>query len=97
MRFLKAEWLKNQVTVEKADPEPFRGFRRLWNTPSYELSALQGWRHGVRSRSLGGTRVFDRSVFVPDDRPIGSVSSFCRAALTTVAVPEKPEQHPSCP
>ena len=32
----------------------FCGFRRLWHSAIYEFSALQGWRHGVRSRSLGG-------------------------------------------
>jgi hypothetical protein len=54
-RFSGAEWPKNQVTVPKADPTPFCDFRRLWYTPSYKFSAQQGWRHGVRSRSLGGT------------------------------------------
>jgi hypothetical protein len=42
------------VKVAKTNPEPFCGFRRLWYTPSYKFSVLQGWRHGVRSRSLGG-------------------------------------------
>jgi hypothetical protein len=52
-QFSEAEWLKNQVKVAKTDPEPFFDFRRLWYTPSYKFSVLQGWRHGVRSRSLG--------------------------------------------
>ena len=54
-RFSGAEWLKNEVRVAKADPEPFCDFRRLWYTSTNKFSALQGWRHGVRSRSLGGT------------------------------------------
>jgi hypothetical protein len=52
--FSEAKWLKDQVKVVKTDPEPFCGFRRLWYTLSYRFSILQGWRHGVRSRSLGG-------------------------------------------
>ena len=35
----------------------FRGFRRLWYSCLYEFSVLQAWRHGVRSRPLGGTDV----------------------------------------
>jgi hypothetical protein len=53
-RFSGAEWPKNQVRMAKADSEPFCDFRRLWYTPSCKFSVLQGWRHGVRSRSLGG-------------------------------------------
>jgi hypothetical protein len=52
-RFSKAEWRNNQVRIAKADPGQFCDFRRLWYTPSYKFSVLQGWRHGVRSRSLG--------------------------------------------
>ena len=52
--FWGAEWPKNQLTVPRADPGQFRDSRRLWYTRSYRFSALQGWRHGVRSRSLGG-------------------------------------------
>ena len=55
--FSGAEQPKNQVWVAEADPTPFCDFRRLWYTPTYKFSALQGWRHGVRSRSLGGTDV----------------------------------------
>jgi hypothetical protein len=53
-RFTEAERLKNEVKVAKTDPEPFCIFPRLWYTPSCKFSAQQGWRHGVRSRSLGG-------------------------------------------
>jgi hypothetical protein len=56
-RFSGAEWLKNEVRVAEADPEPFCDFCGLWYTPTYKFSAQQGWRHGVRSRSLGGTHV----------------------------------------
>jgi hypothetical protein len=56
-RFLKAEWLKSQVRITKTEPEPFCDFRRLWYTACYKFSAQQGWRHGVRSRSLGGIPV----------------------------------------
>jgi hypothetical protein len=56
-RFLRAERLINRVRVAKADQEPFCVFRRLWYTPTYKFSALQGWRHGVHSRSLGGIPV----------------------------------------
>ena len=52
--FPGAERPKNQVWVAKADPTSFCDFRRLWYTPTYKFSAQQGWRHGVRSRSLGG-------------------------------------------
>ena len=52
-----AEWLKNQVKVAEADPEPFSDSRRLWSTSSCKFSVLQGWRHGVHSRSLGGILV----------------------------------------
>jgi hypothetical protein len=54
-RFSGAEWSKNQVNVAKTDPEPFCDFRGLCYTSTNKLSAQQGWRHGVRSRSLGGT------------------------------------------
>jgi hypothetical protein len=54
-RFLGAERPKNRVRAAETDPEPFCDLRRLWYTPSYKFSAQQGWRHGVRSRSLGGT------------------------------------------
>jgi hypothetical protein len=40
----------------KSGPEGVLRFRWLWCTPSHRFSVLQGWRHGVRSRSLGGTR-----------------------------------------
>ncbi len=53
-RALEARWLKRPVRITKTDPEPFCDFRRLWHTDSYKFSAKQGWRHGVRSRSLGG-------------------------------------------
>jgi hypothetical protein len=52
-RFSEAEWLKNRVKAAKADLGQSCGFRRLSYTPSYKFSALPGWRHGVRSRSLG--------------------------------------------
>jgi len=52
-RFSEAEWLKSRGKVAITDPEPFCDFRRLWYTPSDKFSAQQGWRHGVRSRSLG--------------------------------------------
>ena len=52
--FLGAERPKNQVWVAEAAPMPFCDFRRLWYTPTYKFSAQQAWRHGVRSRSLGG-------------------------------------------
>ena len=55
--FSGVEWVKNQVKAAKTDAEPFCDFRRLWYTPTYKFSVLQGWRHGVRSRSLGGTHV----------------------------------------
>jgi len=55
--FPGAEWLKNRVRVARIDPEPFCDFRWLWYTASYKFSVLQGWRHGVRSRSLWGTPV----------------------------------------
>ena len=48
---------KYQPTVAEADPTPFCDFRGLWYTSTNKFSALQGWRHGVRSRSLGGTHV----------------------------------------
>jgi hypothetical protein len=54
--FLGAEWPKNQVTVPKPDPGQFCDFGCSWYNPPYRFSAQQGWRHGVRSRSLGGTR-----------------------------------------
>lgn len=54
-RFSEPDWLKNRARVAKTDPEPFCDFRRLWYTGSYKFSAQQGWRHGVHSRSLGGT------------------------------------------
>jgi hypothetical protein len=56
-RFSEAEWLKSRGKVAKTDPEPFCDFRRLWYTPTYKFSAQQGWRHGVRLRSLGSTNV----------------------------------------
>jgi hypothetical protein len=55
-RFSEAEWLKNQVKVAKTDPGQFCDFRRWWYNPFDESSAQQGWRHGVHSRSLGGTQ-----------------------------------------
>jgi hypothetical protein len=57
MQFSGAERPKNQVRVTNADPKQFCDFRRLWYNPFREFSTLQGWRHGVRSRSLGGTHV----------------------------------------
>ena len=42
-------------------------------------AAPQVWRHGVRSRSLGGTRFIDKSISPPEDRPIGSVLCFLQA------------------
>jgi len=56
-QFSDAQRPKNQVTVAKADPKPLCTFRQLWYNPRYKLSAQQGWRHGVRLRSLGGTHV----------------------------------------
>jgi hypothetical protein len=56
-RFSGVERPKNQVSVAKADPKPFCDSRRLWSTASNKFSAQQGWRHGVRSRSLGGIPV----------------------------------------
>ena len=56
-QFSEAEWLKSRVKVAITDLVPFCDFCRLWYTPPYKLSAQQGWRHGVRSRSLGGTNV----------------------------------------
>jgi len=53
-RFLRTERPKNRVRVAKTAPEPFCDFRRLWYTSTNKFSAQQGWRHGVRSRSLGG-------------------------------------------
>jgi hypothetical protein len=53
--FPGAERPKNQVWVAEADPTPFCDFRGLWYTSTNKFSAQQGWRHGVRSRSLGGT------------------------------------------
>ena len=35
-------------------PKPFCDSRQLWYSATYRFSALQGWRHGVRLRSLGG-------------------------------------------
>jgi hypothetical protein len=61
-RFLRAERPKNRGRVTKPALEPFCDFRRLWYTPTYKLSALQGWRHGVRSRSLGGIPVTNNRV-----------------------------------
>jgi hypothetical protein len=57
VRFSRAERPNNQARVARADPEPFCDFRRLWYTPTYKFSAQQGWRHGVRLRSLGSTNV----------------------------------------
>jgi hypothetical protein len=54
-RFFEAERLKNWVRVAKTVPEPFCDARRLWYSRFHRFSALQGWRHGVRSRSFGGT------------------------------------------
>jgi hypothetical protein len=54
-RFSGAERPKNEVRVSKADLEPFGDFGCLWYNPLYRFSAQQGRRHGVRSRSLGGT------------------------------------------
>ena len=51
-RCSEAEWLRNQVWVAKTDPEPIYDSRRLWHNPAHKFSALQEWRHGVRSRSL---------------------------------------------
>jgi len=84
--FLEPWWPKNRVTVAKADREPFCDFLQLWYNPFYEFSALQGWRHGVHSRSLGGTPVsstreepgtFDRGTPARNSR----VSSRCRSSL----------------
>mgnify|MGYP001821974960 CR=1 FL=1 len=52
-RFSGVERPENQVRVAKADPTPFCDFRGLWYTSTNKFSAQQGWRHGVRSRSLG--------------------------------------------
>jgi hypothetical protein len=52
-RFSGAERPRNQVRVAKADPTSFCILCGLWYTSTNKLSALQGWRHGVRSRSLG--------------------------------------------
>ena len=56
-RFSGAERPKNEVRVSKADLEPFGDFGCLWYNPLYRFSAQQGRRHGVRSRSLGGTYI----------------------------------------
>jgi hypothetical protein len=61
-RLTEARWLKNKARITKTDPEPFCDSRRLWYTPSYKFSAQQGWRHGVRSRSLGGIPVINNRV-----------------------------------
>jgi hypothetical protein len=53
-RFSELDWLKKRVKVAITDLEPFCDSRRLWYDSPYKFSALQGWRHGVRSRSLGG-------------------------------------------
>jgi hypothetical protein len=50
-----AERPKNQIWVAEADPTSFCILCRLWYTFTNKFSAQQGWRHGVRSRSLGGT------------------------------------------
>jgi hypothetical protein len=57
MQFSGAGRPKSQVRVAKVDPRQFCDIRRLWYNPPYKFSAPQGWRHGVRSRSLGGTHV----------------------------------------
>ena len=54
MQFSGAGRPKSQVRVAKVDPRQFCDLRRLWYNPPYKFSAQQGWRHGVRSRSLGG-------------------------------------------
>jgi hypothetical protein len=56
-RFSGVERPKYQPTVVKANPTPFCDFRGLWYTSTNKFSAQQGWRHGVRSRSLGGIPV----------------------------------------
>jgi hypothetical protein len=56
--FSEAEWLKSRVKVARADREPFCDLLRLWYTSTNKFSAQQGWRHGVRSRSLGGIYVY---------------------------------------
>ena len=61
-RFLGLSGRKNQVTVPKADPRQFCNFGCLWYNLLYEFSAQQGWRHGVRSRSLGGIPVTSNRV-----------------------------------
>jgi hypothetical protein len=49
------------ATAHPVDPLPTRGFacpsrfRRLSCSGPERVPALQGWRHGVHSRSLGGT------------------------------------------
>jgi hypothetical protein len=62
-------------------PEPFCDFRRLWYTPSYRFSVLRGWRHGVRSRSLGG---ICRHLELPACQHIGQLDN-----LATLRAPKK--------
>ena len=68
-RFSGATWLKNGVKVAQADPGQFCDFRRLWYDLSYKFSVLQGWRHGVRSRSLGGMFVSPAGDPIGETRP----------------------------
>jgi hypothetical protein len=54
VRFSEAVRPKDRVRAVKTDLQPFCDFRQLRHNLFYELSALPRWRHGVRSRSLGG-------------------------------------------
>jgi hypothetical protein len=50
----KPSLLSHRWPATEEGKEHLAHFRRLWYTLSYKFSAQQGWRHGVRSRSLGG-------------------------------------------